>query len=150
MTATLEDLVATEEAAKKTYGELMSAKTKEVEALTKAIEEKTIRIGDLGVSIAQMKEDLDDTAKAMLDDKKFLQDLDKNCAIRKEEWAYAEKMVSEELLAIADTIKILNDDDALELFKKTLPTPALLQLEANGASIKGRALGALQQAGRGD
>merc|ERR1719326_550094 len=43
----LADLTAAEEAAKTTYGELMSAKTKEVEALTKAIEEKTIRIGDL-------------------------------------------------------------------------------------------------------
>merc|ERR1719161_573056 len=31
------------------------------------------------------------------------------------------KLRGEELLALADTIKILNDDDALELFKKTLP-----------------------------
>merc|ERR1711939_834175 len=44
----LEDLVATEEAAKKSYAELTAAKTKEVETLTKAIEEKTVRIGDLG------------------------------------------------------------------------------------------------------
>jgi len=28
---------------------------------------------------------------------------------------------SEELVAISETIKVLNDDDALELFKKTLP-----------------------------
>merc|ERR1719181_1561933 len=33
-------------------------------------------------------------------------------------------MQGEELLALADTIKILNDDDALELFKKTLPGSA--------------------------
>merc|ERR1719191_2600824 len=32
-----------------------------------------------------------------------------------------------ELVAIQETIKILNDDDALDLFKKTLPSPSLVQ-----------------------
>merc|ERR1711933_705203 len=36
-----------------------------------------------------------------------------------------------------------------ELFKKTLPTPSLLQLQTNGEAIKGRALAALQQASQG-
>ena len=38
---------------------------------------------------------------------------------------------TQELLALADTIKVLNDDDALELFKKTLPSGAssFLQIE---------------------
>jgi len=44
----------------------------------------------------------------------------------------------------------LNDDDALELFKKTLPTPSLLQLKATGQASKQRALAALQQASQGD
>ena len=39
-----------------------------------------------------------------------------------EEWAEVCKMRQEELIAIADTVKILNDDDALELFKKTVHT----------------------------
>ena len=47
MAKDLAELTATEDAAKKGYAELMAAKTKEVEALTKAIEEKTIRVGDL-------------------------------------------------------------------------------------------------------
>ena len=29
-----------------------------------------------------------------------------------------------ELAALADTIKVLNDDDALDFFKKTLPSAA--------------------------
>merc|ERR1719337_554693 len=116
----LDDLTAAEEAAIKNYKELMAAKTREIDALTKSIEEMIKRIGDLGVSIARMMEDLDDTQKALLEDKKFLEDLDANCAKRKEEWALVQKTRSEELLAIADTIKLLNDDDSLELFKKTL------------------------------
>merc|ERR1719199_1237951 len=117
----LADATTSEESAKTIYGELMAAKTKEVEALTKAIEEKTTRIGDLGVEIATMKGDLDDTQKALLEDKKFLKDLDKNCAAKTKEHEENKKMRGQELVALADTIKILNDDDALELFKKTLP-----------------------------
>ncbi len=41
-----------EKAAIATFDELMAAKAKEVEALTKAIESKTVRSGDLAVEIA--------------------------------------------------------------------------------------------------
>merc|ERR1719405_152193 len=117
----LKEATATETAAIKTYEELMAAKTKEVDALTAAIEEKMTRLGELQVEIVEMKEDLDDTSKALAEDKKFLADLDKNCALKTKEHEENMKMRGEELLALADTIKILNDDDALELFKKTLP-----------------------------
>jgi hypothetical protein len=73
-------LAAGEESAIKAYDGLMAAKTKEVNALTHSIEEKSVRLGELQVSIVEMKEDLDDTSKALLEDKKFLGDLDKNCA----------------------------------------------------------------------
>jgi chromosome segregation ATPase len=141
----LADETSSEETAKKNYEELMAAKTKEVEALTKAIEQKTTRIGDLGVEIATMKGDLDDTSKALLEDSKFLKDLDKNCAAKKAEWAEIQKMRAEEAVAIAETIKILNSDDALELFKKTLPGSSLLQMR-NVAQLKMRALSILQEA----
>merc|ERR550532_2226091 len=57
------------------YDALMAAKKKEVEALTKEIEAKLKRVGELGVEIVQMKNDLGDTGEALLEDKKFLQDL---------------------------------------------------------------------------
>merc|ERR1719229_1221539 len=115
---------ADEATAIKIYDELMAAKEKEVNALTKSIEEKMVRLGDLQVDIVEMKEDLDDTGKALLEDKKFLADLGKNCALKTKEHEENMKLRSEELLALADTIKVLNDDDALELFKKTLPSAA--------------------------
>merc|ERR550537_1620871 len=121
---------AAEEKAIKSYNELMAAKTKEVNALTHAIETKMTRSGELGVSIQMMKNDLGDTAAALADDKKFLADLEKNCATKQAEWAEIVKTRNEELLALADTIKVLNDDDALELFKKTLPSAsAFMQLK---------------------
>merc|ERR1719352_1420773 len=121
MTAEFAEEKAAEEAAIKSYDTLMSAKTKEVNALTKAIEEKMTRSGELAVAIVQMKNDLGDTAEALIEDKKFLADLEKNCAKKTAEWEVIVKTRNEELLALADTIKVLNDDDALELFKKTLP-----------------------------
>merc|ERR1719261_955598 len=102
----------------------MAAKTKEINALTKAIEEKMTRSGELAVAIVEMKNDLGDTAEALIEDKKFLADLEKNCETKKGEWETIVKTRNEELLALADTIKVLNDDDALELFKKTLPGSA--------------------------
>merc|ERR1719352_2137979 len=59
------------------------------------------------------------------------------------------KMRSEELLALADTIKILNDDDALELFKKTLPGSAsFIQMQTNIADQQRQALAVVQAAKR--
>merc|ERR1712061_110674 len=84
------------------------------------------------------KNDLGDTAEALAEDKKFLVDLEKNCETKQEEWATIVKTRNEELLALADTIKILNDDDALELFKKTLPSPSFLQ--RTGEDVKQKAL----------
>merc|ERR1719399_2815346 len=97
-----------------------------------------------------MKEDLDDTTKALIEDKKFLADLEKNCATKEKEWAERSKIRAEELLALADTIKLLNDDDALELFKKTLPSASFLQLKVSAEEVRQRALSMLRHPGRGD
>merc|ERR1711933_394085 len=90
-----------------------------------------------------MKGDLKDTEKALIEDTKFLADLKKNCGTKEAEWEETKKIRSEEILALADTIKLLNSDDALELFKKALPGSAsLLQLEAS----KSRALSIIREA----
>merc|ERR1719463_938596 len=136
----LKGIIAAEEAAIKAYDELMAAKKKEVEALTKAIEEKLVRVGELGVSIAQMKNDLEDTKETLGEDTKYLADLGKTCASKTKEWEIRCKERSQELLALADTIKILNDDDALELFKKTLPSASFLQLQVTESQLRARAL----------
>jgi septal ring factor EnvC (AmiA/AmiB activator) len=118
MAANLASATDEEEKAIKAYDELMDAKTKEANALQASIESKIKKIGDLGVAIVNMKNDLSETEAALLEDKKFLADLEKSCATKTAEWEERSKTRSEELLALADTIKILNDDDALELFKK--------------------------------
>jgi septal ring factor EnvC (AmiA/AmiB activator) len=123
----------------------MSAKTKEVNALTKMIEEKLTRVGDLGVHIQQLKNDLSDTAEGLLEDKKFLADLDKNCEDKQKLYEENVKYRTQELAALADTIKILNDDDALELFKKTLPGgSSFVQVPASEKAMRSKALALIQ------
>merc|ERR1719230_1207554 len=129
MAANLAAATADEEKAIKAYDELMDAKTKEANALQASIEAKIKKIGDLGVAIVNMKNDLSETEAALLEDQKFLADLEKSCATKTAEWEERSKTRSEELLALADTIKLLNDDDALELFKKTLPSPGASLIE---------------------
>merc|ERR1719224_289997 len=95
MTKDLDAATDAENKAIKAYEGLMEAKTKEVNACTKEIEEKMVRLGHLQVEIVEMKEDLDDTSKALLEDKKFLADLDTNCATKKAEHEENMKLRSE-------------------------------------------------------
>merc|ERR1719420_1862585 len=141
MEADLKEAKATEEKAIADYKALVAAKKKEIEAATKAIEEKMTRVGELGVEIATMVNDLEDTKEGLEEDKKFLADMDTICEKKKKEWAAYQKTMAEELLALAETIKILNDDDALELFKKTLPSAAsLLQMQLSAKKVRQQAL----------
>merc|ERR1719150_1408944 len=148
MEKSLKDATADEEQAIADYRVLMGAKAKEIAANQKAIESKTERLGETNVEIVNLEEDLDDTAKALAEDKAFLADLEKNCATKAAEWEARSKTRTEELLALADTIKILSDDDALELFKKTLPSSSFLQTQVGAKEVKQRALLALK-AGHG-
>merc|ERR1719378_823321 len=123
MMADLAEATKAEEEAIKLYKELMAAKT---------------------------KEDVEDTVEALEEDKKFLADLEKNCAAKTKDWEYRSKMRADEILALAETIKILNDDDALELFKKTLPSPSFLQTRVSMSQVRGEALKALASHDRKD
>merc|ERR1719465_199850 len=147
MKADLASATANEEAAIKAFDGLVAAKTKEINALQKSIETKTARVGEIAVKTAEMENDLEDTKEDLAESKKFLADLDVNCETKKKEWALYQKMQGEELLALADTIKVLNDDDALELFKKTLPgsSASFMQVAVSSKAMQQKALAILAQ-----
>merc|ERR1740129_288482 len=144
MAANLGSATSDEQAAIKTFDGLVQAKKQEIEALTSTVEAKTKQIGDLGVAIVRMKDDLDDTQATLAEDKAFLADLSKSCATKTSEWEARSKTRAEELVALADTIKVLNDDDALDLFKQTLPSGASLLQVTSTASRQLEALSAIR------
>jgi len=148
MKADLKEATAAEEKAIANYDGLTGDKNAEVAELTKAIEDKITRVGETGVAIADMKNDAKDTADKLVEDKKFLVDLKAECEKKEKTWDAVKKERQAELLALADTIKMLNDDDALELFKKTLPSAAssFLQVTVTASAQKARALAVLHAA----
>jgi len=146
MEGDLSDTTKAEDAAIAEFEGLVAAKEKEIAAATEAIEAKTARSGEVAVQIVNLKNDLEDTKDSLDDDTKFLMELKKNCASEGSEYEERKALRSEELVAISETIKILNDDDALDLFKKTLPSPSLIQVTRSNEDVRKEALRALHGA----
>merc|ERR1719387_1384950 len=149
MASGMAEAAAAEKDAVATYDSLMAAKKKEVSAATKMTEEKLQRVGQLATEIETAKNELEDTSERLAEDSKMLSTLEKSCATKEEEFKKAQAVRQEELVALADTIKILNDDDALELFKKTLPSASsFLQLQVSAHAVRSRALQVLHSGHR--
>merc|ERR1711935_652319 len=148
MAADQKEMISTEQGAVSDYEALIAAKKKEVSALTKSIEGKMQRVGDLGVEIATLKNDAEDTAESLEEDKKFAGDMKKNCAEKTGIHEEEKKVRSQEVVALADAIRILNDDDALDLFKKTLPSSSssFLQIQRSGSAVRAEAQSLLEVA----
>merc|ERR1719174_1953199 len=126
MEASLKEAIADEEKAVAGYADLKASKEKEVEMATEAIETKTARAGELAVSVVQTKDALEDTAAEAADTEKFIAQLESQCATKEKEWAERSKARAMEIEAVSEAIAILNDDDALDVFKKAIPS-ALVQ-----------------------
>jgi septal ring factor EnvC (AmiA/AmiB activator) len=110
------------------YKDLNAAKNSEIAAATSAIESKTKRSGELAVEIVQNENAAEDAAEEAAETEAFLGNLGAQCAEKKAEWSERTKMRAQEVAAISEAIKILNDDDSLDLFKKT----ASLAQESSG------------------
>jgi hypothetical protein len=141
MEKTMESLESAETAAVSGYADLKAAKEKEIELASEAVEAKTKRVGELAVSIVQAADAADDATKEKADAEKFLATLTEQCKTKVAEQAARDKTRSEEVSAISEAISILNDDDALDVFKKSVPS-ALIQ---SASSTRGaRTFGFLQ------
>jgi DNA repair exonuclease SbcCD ATPase subunit len=116
----LNGAISAEEQAQTGFEELSAAKTSEIQANSEAIESKTVRSGDLAVAVTTTADDIEDTTSEMNETEAFVANLASTCAAKKKEWAQRQTMRAEEISAVSEAIKILNDDDALDLFKKTL------------------------------
>merc|ERR1719388_726566 len=109
------------------FTDMKASKEKEIEFADESIESKKERVGTLAVDIVKNKDLVEDSAVEAAAARKFAATLDKQCAAKKKEWAETCKMRAEELAGIGEAISILTDDDALDVFKKTLPAAALVQ-----------------------
>merc|ERR1719482_174050 len=137
----LADATSEENTAIAEFEALTAAKEKEIAAATAAVESKTQRAGEVAVQIVNLKNDLEDTKDQLGEDEAFLMELKKSCATKAKEYDERKAMRAQELVAVQETIKILNDDDSLDLFKKTL---SLVQVDRSSRDIRDQALSSLK------
>merc|ERR1719160_1689307 len=131
MESTIKSTETAEEEAVKGYAELKAAKEKEIELASEAIESKTKRVGELAVSIVQSEDGAEDAAKEKATADKTLATLGEQCKTKSAEYAASSKTRAEEVSAISEAISILNDDDALDVFKKA-GASSLVQVTSKG------------------
>jgi len=116
-----------EEHAAKEFGALKTAKTSEMSAATKQIDDNTAESADTRVKLSNAKNDLKDTRATLKADTAFLADLKEKCASMDKQWEQRQKLRAEEIEAVSETIKILNDDEAHATFSRSL---GLVQLQS--------------------
>ena len=69
-------------------------------------------ISNLSTKVTTTADDIEDTTAEMKETEAFLANLASQCALKKKEWAARQTMRAEEISAISEAIKVLNDDDA--------------------------------------
>jgi len=114
---TLGGIISQEDAAIASYLELKKAKLSEIASATKSIEEKSETKGRLAVEIVQHQAAAASATKELSDAEAFLVNLKQSCADKQADWDTRSKARAEELDAIQQAIDVLNDDDALDIFK---------------------------------
>merc|ERR1719316_1085125 len=105
MQGDLEEATSTETQAKAAFETLTVTKKEEIEAASKAIESKTVRAGEVAVSLTQAKADLENTEEVLEKDTKFKAELAATCSTKQAEWDERSKIRNEELSALSETIE---------------------------------------------
>merc|ERR1719235_769105 len=98
---------------------MKTAKEAEISLNEEAVITKDKRVGELLVTISEDSHALEDAQEELANAQKFLSNMKEECANKAKEKDARAKMRAQEVEAISEAINILNDDDALEVFKKT-------------------------------
>lgn len=122
MQRNLDESVANEKTAAAGYADLKAAKSQEIEIAAESIETKEKRVGELTVSLSQNTDGLEDAQNENTDATKFLATLKRQCKEKTGLWDARFKLRNDEITAISEAIKILNDDEASDVFRKAVPS----------------------------
>lgn len=108
-----------EMAAQETFANLKKAKEAEIKAGQDSVDAKSEQLATADETLAQSKEDLEDTKASWSADKKFLRELKVKCKMTDKEWEERQKIRQSELTAVAKAIELLSSDEAREQFTKS-------------------------------
>lgn len=120
---TAADLAAAQKAdvqALVSFQSLKAAKTSEIAAASKQKDMKQTELADLLDKVAKAKEDMESTTEALGADEQMLLEASKSCTVEEEAYAGRNKVRSEEIKALGETLDILTGDESRDLFSKTI------------------------------
>lgn len=127
-----------EDTAIHTYDELEDSKKVEISTLLEQFERKMKRIGELKVEVVNMKKSMEGAGQSLADDKKMLKELQSTCEAKAAAWEERQATRQKELSALQETVKILDSDESLDLFRGK--ASSLLQLSKGDQDKKDKAL----------
>lgn len=122
----LKDNLAKEKANAEAFAELKAAKEEEIAAGRALVQQLDGEIADLRAKHAEAFKELEDVQAQLELDRTFLANLKKKCAESDAEFEQRVVDRQTEIVAVADTIQILNTDESFDNFASTVNT-ALLQ-----------------------
>lgn len=128
------------------YLELKKAKEAEIQASSDSLEAKSEQLANADQTLAQSKEDREDTYASLAVDKKFLMELKVNCKMTDTEWAARQKLRQDELTAVAKAIEVLSSDQARDQFSKTFNPTSFLQMQKTEHGNRAKAVAVLTAA----
>merc|ERR550537_1002220 len=150
--STLSDTQKAEKKAVGEYEQLKAAKEDEIDAGKKAVTQLDSDLADFSEKHAQEAKELEDTKIQLGNDQTFLATLKEKCANSEADYEKRVKDRLTEIAAVEDTIKILNDDEAFDVFDKSVNAveqtgSAVGFLQVSEKNRRSRAAAVLRRAG---
>jgi len=123
--------------AKIAYQQLKSQKTAQIAVATAQKKSKESLLADTLLKASQAKDEMVATKDALSADQQFLLEMTRDCKTTAGEYDARVKVRNDELQALAEAIKILTEDEARDLFGKTL---SFIQTSSVGSSSRNAAV----------
>jgi len=134
-----------ESAASAAFAEMRSAKTAAIEASERMEEQKEQEKAETDNLIAEAKEDLGQTEAQLLENRKFLANLNKMCSEGDAAFEQRKAARLEEIKAVTETIEILTADEARDAMAGTYSS--FLQISSGRQSSRRKAAALIRSAG---
>lgn len=95
---------------------LQASSEREAKALSDAIKTKSERVAEVKARIVDIDDDAESTSESLQRDKVFVEQMQTTCATLESTYSEHKRMRGEELVTLADTIRMLGNDDTKDLF----------------------------------
>lgn len=127
----LADAKAKEEAASAQFNKLMESKNLEKERTEASLTKLEVEAGARSMSKEEAQAELDALTDQAANDRKYIDQVQVALAEKKQEWKDRQELRAAELAAMSKAIHILTNDDARDVFKRSLESQGYSFLQEN-------------------